>query len=413
MNRIAEYGVAAHALYKDSITPAPAPATPSPRTPNAYGWLRRTIEQLSEGDSPEDFLEKHQAGALPGPGLLLHAQGHADRLPRGATPIDFAYAVHTEVGDTCVGARVNGRNMPLMTELKNGDEVEIIRSKAQVPPAAWEAIVVNGKARSAIRPRHQEAVRKQYSGWNAHSRARLRPRRQASFTRDMLKPVLPRLARKDVDDVLAAVGQGELSSNDVVRAVFPDYKEERTTVPVARARRRAGRRSGTRPACCSRSRAAPPARQRAGKGRSLADPRRARRPSRAFRAGWGGAGRPHRRHLEPGVGITIYPIQSPSLTAYDDEPERWIDVRWDIDEATKERFPAASPSPPSNAPARWRKSRPAAATTPTSIRCPWCEPRRTSRKCCSISRLGSQASQQAAAAVKENQSVGEARRVNG
>ena len=85
-------------------------------------------------------------------------------LPRGATPIDFAYAVHTDVGDTCVGAKINGRIMPLVTELNNGDEVEIIRSKAQVPPAAWEEIVVTGKARAAIRRATKNAIRKQYSG---------------------------------------------------------------------------------------------------------------------------------------------------------------------------------------------------------------------------------------------------------
>src|SRR5690606_39287036 len=78
-------------------------------------------------------------------------KGRLIALPRGATPIDFAYAVHTDVGDTCVGAKINGRVMPLMTELKNGDEVEIIRSKAPGPPAAWDSIAVTGKARSAIR----------------------------------------------------------------------------------------------------------------------------------------------------------------------------------------------------------------------------------------------------------------------
>src|SRR5690606_32824273 len=117
----------------------------------------------------------------------------------------------------------------LMTELKNGDEVEIIRSKAQVPPAAWESVVVTGKARSAIRRATKNAIRKQYSGLGTRILERAFERAGKTFAKDLLKPVLHRLARKDVEDVLAAVGRGELSSQDVVHAVFPDYKDERVT----------------------------------------------------------------------------------------------------------------------------------------------------------------------------------------
>src|SRR5690606_40585807 len=118
---------------------------------NAYAWLRRTIEQLSEGDSPEDFLENTKLELFQDQVFCFTPKGMLIALPRGATPIDFAYAVHTDVGDSTVGAKVNGRVMPLVTELKNGDEAEIIRSKAQVPPAAWESIDVTGIARAAIR----------------------------------------------------------------------------------------------------------------------------------------------------------------------------------------------------------------------------------------------------------------------
>jgi guanosine-3',5'-bis(diphosphate) 3'-pyrophosphohydrolase len=88
-------------------------------------------------------------------------------LPKGANAIDFAYAVHTDVGNSCVGCRINGRHAPLMTELSNGDEVEIIRSQAQTPPAAWEKVVRTGKARAAIRRATRLAVRAQYAGLGA------------------------------------------------------------------------------------------------------------------------------------------------------------------------------------------------------------------------------------------------------
>ncbi|MBN9223045.1 MAG: bifunctional (p)ppGpp synthetase/guanosine-3',5'-bis(diphosphate) 3'-pyrophosphohydrolase, partial [Mesorhizobium sp.] len=239
MNKIAEYGVAAHSIYKDTGGKTNGAGHAISKETNAYAWLRRTIEQLAEGDNPEDFLENTKLELFQDQVFCFTPKGMLIALPRGATPIDFAYAVHTDVGDTCVGAKVNGRIMPLMTELKNGDEVEIIRSKAQVPPAAWESVVVTGKARAAIRRATKNAIRKQYSGLGARILERAFERAGKTFTKESLKPVLHRLARKDIEDVLASVGRGELASTDVMKAVFPDYKDERVT-PAAPKQREEG-----------------------------------------------------------------------------------------------------------------------------------------------------------------------------
>ncbi|TIM68336.1 MAG: bifunctional (p)ppGpp synthetase/guanosine-3',5'-bis(diphosphate) 3'-pyrophosphohydrolase, partial [Mesorhizobium sp.] len=236
MNKIAEYGVAAHSIYKDSGGKVNGTAHAISKETNAYAWLRRTIEQLAEGDNPEDFLENTKLELFQDQVFCFTPKGMLIALPRGATPIDFAYAVHTDVGDTCVGAKVNGRIMPLMTELKNGDEVEIIRSKAQVPPAAWESVVVTGKARSAIRRATKNAIRKQYSGLGIRILERAFERSGKIFTKESLKSVLHRLARKDIEDVLASVGRGELASTDVIKAVFPDYKDERITLAAPKQR---------------------------------------------------------------------------------------------------------------------------------------------------------------------------------
>ncbi|WP_292398709.1 bifunctional (p)ppGpp synthetase/guanosine-3',5'-bis(diphosphate) 3'-pyrophosphohydrolase, partial [Mesorhizobium sp.] len=236
MNKIAEYGVAAHSIYKDSGGKVNGTAHAISKETNAYAWLRRTIEQLAEGDNPEDFLENTKLELFQDQVFCFTPKGMLIALPRGATPIDFAYAVHTDVGDTCVGAKVNGRIMPLMTELKNGDEVEIIRSKAQVPPAAWESVVVTGKARSAIRRATKNAIRKQYSGLGIRILERAFERSGKTFTKESLKSVLHRLARKDIEDVLASVGRGELASTDVMKAVFPDYKDERVTLVAPKQR---------------------------------------------------------------------------------------------------------------------------------------------------------------------------------
>ncbi|BCG89336.1 GTP pyrophosphokinase [Mesorhizobium sp. 113-3-9] len=341
MNKIAEYGVAAHSIYKDTGGKTNGAGHSISKETNAYAWLRRTIEQLAEGDNPEDFLENTKLELFQDQVFCFTPKGMLIALPRGATPIDFAYAVHTDVGDTCVGAKVNGRIMPLMTELKNGDEVEIIRSKAQVPPAAWESVVVTGKARAAIRRATKNAIRKQYSGLGARILERAFERAGKNFTKESLKPVLHRLARKDIEDVLASVGRGELASTDVMKAVFPDYKDERVT-PAAPKQREEGWSKIRNAAGMLFQIPGRAARKDKDQPRDGAVPIRGVRGDLPVRFAPEGAVPGDRivGIVQPGTGITIYPIQSPALQAFDDQPERWIDVRWDIDERTKERFPA-------------------------------------------------------------------------
>ncbi|CAH2409507.1 RelA/SpoT family protein [Mesorhizobium escarrei] len=341
MNKIAEYGVAAHSIYKDSGGKVNGTAHAISKETNAYAWLRRTIEQLAEGDNPEDFLENTKLELFQDQVFCFTPKGMLIALPRGATPIDFAYAVHTDVGDTCVGAKVNGRIMPLMTELKNGDEVEIIRSKAQVPPAAWESVVVTGKARSAIRRATKNAIRKQYSGLGIRILERAFERSGKIFTKESLKSVLHRLARKDIEDVLASVGRGELASTDVMKAVFPDYKDERVTLAAPKQREEGWSKIRNAAGMLFQipGRAA---RKDKDQPKDGAVPIRGVRGDLPVRFAPEGAVPGDRivGIVQPGTGITIYPIQSPALQAFDDQPERWIDVRWDIDERTKERFPA-------------------------------------------------------------------------
>ncbi|MEO3387770.1 bifunctional (p)ppGpp synthetase/guanosine-3',5'-bis(diphosphate) 3'-pyrophosphohydrolase [Mesorhizobium sp. CAU 1741] len=343
MDTIAEYGVAAHSIYKDHGSTKEIPGHSISKDTNAYAWLRQTIEALAEGDNPEEFLENTKLELFQDQVFAFTPKGRLIALPRGATPIDFAYAVHTDVGDTCVGAKVNGRIMPLMTELKNGDEVEIIRSKAQVPPAAWESIVVTGKARSAIRRATKNAIRKQYSGLGIRILERAFERAGKTFSKEQIKPVLHRLARKDVEDVLADVGRGELSSPDVMRAVFPDHKEERAAqAPKEREEGWFNLRNAAGMLFQIPGRAPPRKNRQSETGSVGPVPIRGVRGDLPVSFAPEGAVPGDRivGIVQPGKGITIYPIQSPSLTEYDDQPERWIDVRWDIDDDRKERFPA-------------------------------------------------------------------------
>ena len=334
MHDIAEYGIAAHALYKDGRANDTDALS---RESRAYRWLRRTIDLLSEGDSPEEFLEHTKLELFHDQVFCFSPKGRLIALPRGATPIDFAYAVHTDVGNNAVGAKINGRIAPLLSQLQNGDEVEIAVAEGQVPPAAWETLVVTGKARAAIRRATRDAVRAQYAGLGRQIVTRAFERAKKTFSDEKLRGALPRLARQSIDDVLAAVGRGEMFSGDVVKAVHPDFKEERKA--------NAGVRKAD-PGWFGLKKAASlvfkvPGAQ--GLPDSHAIPIRGLAGDLPVSFAPNGGAVPGDRIigiLTPGEGITIYPIQSPALMDFDDQPERWLDVRWDIDEDRRDLFPA-------------------------------------------------------------------------
>jgi GTP pyrophosphokinase len=333
MHEIARFGIAAHALYKDAT--GEEGREDLARESRAFRWLQETLDLLAHGDSPEEFLEHTRLELFQDQVFCFTPKGALIALPRGATPIDFAYAVHTKLGDSAVGAKINGRVAPVLSHLQNGDEVEIIRADGHVPPAAWEAAVVTGKARAAIRRATREAVRHQYAGLGRQIVERAFERAGRAYSDDTLKAALMRLARPSVEDVLAAVGRGEIYSGDVVKAVYPDFVEERKT-PTPMGPGEPGW-FGVK-ANANVVFKAPGAGDAQG-----AIPIRGLRGDAPVRFAPVGGAVPGDRIVgifTPGEGITIYPIQSPSLTAFDDQPERWLDVRWDVDPDTRAFFPA-------------------------------------------------------------------------
>ncbi|HYS47686.1 MAG TPA: bifunctional (p)ppGpp synthetase/guanosine-3',5'-bis(diphosphate) 3'-pyrophosphohydrolase [Xanthobacteraceae bacterium] len=332
MHEIAEYGIAAHALYKDGVG---SPSELLSRESNAYGWLRHTIELLAEGSNPEEFLEHTKLELFHDQVFCFTPKGTLIALPRNATPIDFAYAVHTDVGNTAVGCKINGKIAPLVSELANGDEVEILTSKAQIaPPAAWESIVVTGKARAAIRRATRAAVRTQYAGLGRRIVERVFARAKKDYADEKLQGALPRLARASIEDVMAAVGRGEMKASDVARAVYPDYKEERAAPVAPKAD------SGWFGLKMARSLKF---KVPEGQDKGPAIPIRGINSDLPVRFAPDGGAVPGDRIvgiLTPGEGITIYPIQSAALKQFEETSDRWLDVRWDVEGRSPQRFPA-------------------------------------------------------------------------
>lgn len=339
MHEIAEYGIAAHALYKDGrASDTEALSAES----QAYLWLRRTMEMFSDRDTPEEVLENTKLELFQDQVFCFTPKGSLIALPRGATPIDFAYAVHTNIGNSAIGVKINGVVAPLFSPLQNGDEVEIIRAEGQkAPPPAWESMVGTGKARAAIRRATKEAVRAQYAGLGRQIVSRAFERAGKPYSEERLAAALPRLARGAVDDVFSAVGRGEMFSGDVVKAVHPDFTEERKAGPALP--KNEGGWFGLRKAASLVFKIPGVSHAPAQAPSDAAIPIRGLPGDMAVRFAPNGGAVPGDRIVgivTPGEGITIYPIQSQALTAFDDQPERWLDVRWEIDETKRDLYPA-------------------------------------------------------------------------
>jgi len=346
MDQIAEYGVAAHALYKDGVHTDEDGAQPNGSTSahkeNPYIWLRRLVDTLLEGDNPEEFLEHTKLELFQDQVFCFTPKGRLIALPRGATPIDFAYAVHTDVGNACVGAVINGRQLPLTTQLKNGDQVEILMAKGQTPPAAWERVAVTGKARSSIRRAARDALRRQYSELGRRLLVSAFRRIGQDYSDERLKKGLARLTQKSIEDVHAGVGRGELPVKDVIRAVVPEAELSEQAVPRKRNRRE---RSQSEEGWFNVAKVMGLKFRWPGSGGGEAKqtqvlPIRGLRNDVPVQFEEGGAVPGDRivGVLSDGGGIRIFQIHSPKLKDF--EHERWIDVTWDIDPDNPERFPA-------------------------------------------------------------------------
>ena len=361
MNHIAETGVASHAFYKENAMQNGAAkggggAVALDRDSGPYTWLKRLVETLLEGANSEEFLEHTKLELFRDQVFCFTPKGRLIALPKGATPLDFAYAVHSDVGNGAVGAYVNGRHMPIDTQLRNGDEVEVVTSKAHTHPAAWEGFAVTGRARSAVRRAAREAVRRQYSGLGRRLLMRAFEANGQTYSDALLKEALPRLGggQKTPEDLLAGVGRNEIAIKDAMRACLPDaiFKEEDQGPRKKNRRRPARPRWGRR------------ANQEGwfnlSKVMGLQFHLSSNKGNDGAKGDQGGClpirglndelpvtfdsvgAVPGDRIvgvLVPNEGIKIFQVHSPRLKEF--EHADWIDVTWDIDPKNPERFMAA------------------------------------------------------------------------
>jgi len=311
MHEVAEFGVAAHWKYKQGNQHVDG---------RQYRWLRELLDILEHASNPEEFLEHTKLEMFQDQVFCFSPKGDLIALPRGATPVDFAYAVHSEVGDTCVGAKVNRRMVPLRTALSNGDQVEIITSRAQTPSPDWEAFVVTGKAKARIRRFVRLEQRSQYGELGRQMIQKAFRQEGAELSERSLEAALRKLKVETVADLYASVGQGNHTAREVLAAVVPSVHEDKrdgTVIPLARVRSTRSKAKGTETAVAIRGLIPGMAVHYARCCHPLPGDRIV-------------------GIVTTGKGVTVHTIDCETLETFQDTPERWVDIAWDVGDGAEQ-----------------------------------------------------------------------------
>ena len=308
MHEVGEKGVAAHWAYKQG----------QKAEGKQYRWIRELLEILEQASNPEEFLENTKLEMYNDQVFCFTPKGDLIGLPTNSTPVDFAYAVHSYVGDTCVGAKINGEIRPLRTVLKNGDQVEILTSKAQHPSTEWDRFVVTGKAKAAIRRYVRTYKRDQFIVLGKEILERLFKGEALEFSEKSLVNILPNFEADSIDDIYAKVGEGLVSGWDILKAIYPAYKQSKLEqvadkVPVLKKVIRKNKKS---------------------------EPLKIKGLIPGMAVHFAGCCHPLPGDrivgiVTTGKGVAIHTIDCQSLEQYSDEPERWLDIAWG-DEADNE-----------------------------------------------------------------------------
>jgi GTP pyrophosphokinase len=212
MHHYAEFGVAAHWVYKEKI---------DLKYKTKFDWLRNMLDIIDNSRTPEDFMEQTKIAIFRDTVFCFTPEGDIISLPAGATPLDFAYYIHSEVGNHCVAARVNGQIRNIRSQLKNGDQVEIVTSKSQTPSPEWERYVVTAKARSQIKKYVREERRSVLLNMGKSFLMKVFSEHGKTFKQSDVEGVLTNFGVEQVDDLYILVAEGEYSEKAVFYAVYP------------------------------------------------------------------------------------------------------------------------------------------------------------------------------------------------
>jgi len=301
MHDVAEMGVAAHWSYREN--------KPVTMDGKQFRWMRELLDLLNDSSNSDEFLENTKISMYNDQIFCFTPKGDLYGLPKDATPVDFAYAIHSNIGDHCIGAKINGEIKPLRTFLQNGDQIEILLSKTQTPSPEWERFVVTAKAKAAIRRfiRHQKHI--QFVEFGKNLLQGLYKEEKVPFNEKELEGVLGFFKQSSVEDLYAVIGEGIVLASDIFYRVHPEQRSAfRKVVDIFRK-----------------------------KSKSIS---RKSDESNMIKGLVSGIALHYSRCCHPvpgdkivgivttGKGVAIHRADCVMLKKYESEPERWLDIEW-------------------------------------------------------------------------------------
>ena len=292
MNQIAEFGVASHWKYKD---PKSIKATDT----KEYKWIHELLDLMNSSSNQDELIENSKIKLFQDSVYVFSPKGDVIELPKNATSIDFAYSIHSEIGDKCVASKINGNLQPLKSILKNGDQVEILTSKDSQPSPLWERFTVTSKVKSQLRKFMRSKKRDEHIKFGKEILINSFKKENIKFSENLICKVLKTFNCKINDDLYELIGSGSITSSNIIKTIYPEFKmnfkigNSSENIPVKLKGLTAGM-SYHLAGCCSPI-----------------------------------IGDEIVGIVTAGIGVSVHTIDCTTLSSYADSPERWLNISWE------------------------------------------------------------------------------------
>ncbi len=293
MNQIADFGVASHWKYKD-------PKKIKEKDAKEYKWVYDLVDSMNSSTSQDELIQNSKLKVFQNDIFVFTPKGDLIELPKNATPVDFAYAIHSQIGDKCVAAKINDKLQPLKTILKNGDQIEIITSESSQPSPLWERFAVTTKVKAQLRRFFRFKKKEEHIIFGREILINYFHKENYEFNKNIENKILNDFKYKSIDDVYALIGSGEITALSVIKKIYPEYNyipiskfNENIQNPIKLKGLTAGM-SYHLAGCCSPL-----------KGDSIVG------------------------IVTAGIGVAVHTLDCDTLSSYQDTPDRWLNISWD------------------------------------------------------------------------------------
>ncbi len=302
MEQIADYGIAAHWKYKD-------PKKIKEKDTKEYQWMHDLVDMMNTSTTQDELIENSKIKLFQDNIYVFTPKGDVIELPKNATPIDFAYAIHSEVGDKCVATKINEKLQPLKTILKNGDQVEIITSDQSQPSPLWERFVVTSKVKSQLRRFFRSKKRDEHIIFGKEILSSLFFKENIEFNETSKNKIISEFNFKKIEDIYELVGSGNITAASVLKKLYPEFNsnlpknfkyENKDSVKLK------GLTAGMSyhlAGCCSPI-----------KGDQIVG------------------------IVTAGIGVAVHTVECETLSSFSDSPERWLNISWEQSSSQSSTF---------------------------------------------------------------------------